>query len=124
MEKENYTLLYVEDEDGTRINIAKSLRLRYKEVLEAKDGEEAYRLYKEFKVDLIITDLQMPKMDGVELIKKIRLEDNRTPIVVISAYSDREKLEEVSQLNIVEYAIKPLSRARLKEVLKRGLQNI
>ena len=124
MEKENYTLLYVEDEDGTRINIAKSLRLRYKEVLEAKDGEEAYRLYKEFKVDLIITDLQMPKMDGVELIKKIRLEDNRTPIVVISAYSDREKLEEVSQMNIVEYAIKPLSRARLKEVLKRGLQNI
>jgi len=124
MEKENYTLLYVEDEDGTRINIAKSLRLRYKEVLEAKDGEEAYRLYKEFKVDLIITDLQMPKMDGVELIKKIRLEDNRTPIVVISAYSDREKLEEVSQLNIVEYAIKPRSRAKLKELLERGLKNI
>ncbi len=124
MEKENYTLLYVEDEDGTRINIAKSLRLRYKEVLEAKDGEEAYKLYKEFNVDLIITDLQMPKMDGVELIKKIRLADNRTPIVVISAYSDREKLEEVSQLNIVEYAIKPLSRAKLKELLQRGLQNI
>ncbi len=124
MQKKNYTLLYVEDEDGTRVNIVKTLRLKYEKVLEASNGEEAYKLYKEHKVDLIISDLQMPKMDGVELVKKIRQEDNDTPVVIISAYSDKEKLQEMAKLNIVEYAIKPLSRARLKEILEKGLKNI
>ena len=124
MQKENHTILYIEDEEGTRVNIVRSLRSKYELVLEAKDGVEGYKLYKENNVDLILTDLLMPNMDGMELIRKIREEDNETPIVIMSAYSDQNKLLEAAKLNIVEYVIKPISRAKLKEVLILGLQNI
>jgi len=124
MQKENYTILYIEDEDGTRVNIVKSLRLKYNLVLEAKDGLEGYRLYKEYNVDLIITDLLMPNMDGMEFLKKIRQEGSEIPAIIMSAYSDQKKLSEATELNIVEYVIKPISRAKLKEVLILGLSNV
>ena len=124
MQTNDYTILYVEDEDGTRINMAKSMRLKCKDVYEAKDGLEAYKLYNEKKPDLIITDLQMPNMGGLEFIEKIRESDKNIPIIVISAFSDRDKQLQVEELDIVEYVVKPISRASLKEILALGFSKI
>jgi len=124
MNKENHTILYIEDEEGTRVNVARSLRLKYVSVLEAKDGLEGYQLYRENSIDLIITDLLMPNMGGIEFIRKIRDEGSEIPVIVMSAYSNQKKLHEAEELNIVEYVIKPISRTRLKEVLEIGFQSI
>ncbi len=124
MKTDNYTILYVEDEDGTRINIAKSMRLKCKDVYEARDGVEAYKLYNEKKPDLLITDLQMPNMSGLELIEKIRESDKNIPIIVMSAFSDKDKQIQVEKFDIVEYVIKPISRANLKEMLTLGFSKV
>lgn len=81
------TVLYVEDEDMMRESVVTLLKRRFKEVLVACNGAEALDVFKKHKVDIIITDLQMPVMDGMELSKHIR-EINNTPIVVVSAFND------------------------------------
>lgn len=81
------TVLYVEDEDMMRESVVTLLKRRFKEVLVACNGAEALDIFKKNKVDIIITDLQMPVMDGMELSKHIR-EISSTPIVVVSAFND------------------------------------
>jgi len=117
MQKTHYTLLYIEDELATRSNIAKFLATRCAEVFEASDGEEGYKLYKKHLPDFIITDLQTPKLDGISLIQKIRSYDYTTPIIIISAYSDKEKLSYLQSYNILSYIIKPITRTGLKDML-------
>ncbi len=124
MQKNNYTILYAEDEDITRANVAKSLEMECENVIQARDGQEAYELYVKYMPDMIITDIEMPKMDGLELIEKIRTKDTYIPIIVISAYSDKKKLFSAIRLNIVDYIVKPVSRASFREVLKIGFDKI
>lgn len=81
------TVLYVEDEDMMRKSVVMLLKRRFKEVLVACNGAEALDVFKNNHVDVIITDLQMPVMDGMELSKQIR-EMGDTPIVVVSAFND------------------------------------
>ncbi len=113
----NKTILLVEDEEGVRKNIAQFLRFTYSNVIEASNGMEAYDLYYECKPDLIITDLNMPHMDGFSLIEAIRKEEPLLPIIVISAHSDKEKLLRSIKLHLVDYIIKPVTRLKLKEVM-------
>ncbi len=81
------TVLYVEDEDMMRKSVVMLLKRRFKEVVVACNGAEALDVFKNNHVDVIITDLQMPVMDGMELSKQIR-EMGDTPIVVVSAFND------------------------------------
>lgn len=90
------TVLYVEDEDMMRESVVMLLKRRFKDVLVACNGAEALDIFKNNKVDVIITDLQMPVMDGMELAKHIREIDN-TPIVVVSAFNDES--HQVSEAN-------------------------
>ena len=124
MQENNYTILYVEDDEQTRANIASFLRMKYKRVLEAKDGVEAYELYLSEEPDLILTDIEMPNMNGFELIKKVRDKNSDIPIVITSAYSNRKKLLTAVKLNIVDYIIKPISRSSLREVLETATKKI
>lgn len=81
------TVLYVEDEDMMRESVVMLLKRRFKQVFVAANGLEAITIYKAEHPDIVITDLQMPVMDGMELSKHIR-EINSTPIVVVSAFND------------------------------------
>ena len=69
----NYTVLYVEDEDLIRNSITNTLKYYFKEVYEAINGEDAYDLYLEYKPDLIISDIQMPKKMVSKWLKKLEL---------------------------------------------------
>lgn len=113
----NFTLLYVEDEEGIRKNIFEILKDMFKEAYVAKNAKEAYNLYELNKPDLIITDIQMPNETGIELAKKIRKTDSKTRIIITSAHTDLEYMLDATELHLVKYIIKPITEVKLLEAL-------
>ncbi len=113
------TVLYAEDEEGIRKNIANSLRYYVKEVIEAKDGLEAYELYKKHKIDILYTDILMPNLNGIELVKKIREQDSDLAIVMISAHTEKEYLLKAVELHLEQYIVKPMDLKALKASLEK-----
>lgn len=112
------SILLAEDEEKIRESFKKVLLLYVEKVYLAKDGEEALELYSKFNPDIIITDLKMPKLNGLDLIKIIRKENQLIPIIVTSAYTDKEFLLESIKLSLVEYVVKPIREASLSELLE------
>jgi DNA-binding response OmpR family regulator len=84
----------------------------------ASDGEEAYRLYNEYKPDVIITDINMPKIPGLDLVRMIRKNDYDTKVIVLTAHSDVELLLKATELKLTKYLIKPFSMKDLYEALE------
>ncbi len=121
---QNLTILYAEDEVGIRKNITDSLSYYAKEVFEASDGEEAYQIYKDKKPDIILSDIHMPKMDGIELVKKIREEDTRTSIIMITAHTDKNYLLEAVELHMEKYLVKPIDLEQLLTGLEKCIEQI
>jgi DNA-binding response OmpR family regulator len=114
----NLTLLCVEDNEGVRKRLAKTLKFYFKEVILAEDGLEGFDKYKNSKVDIILTDIDMPNMNGVELCKNIRKIDKNIPLIVLSAYSSEEYLLELINLNINHFILKPINSIKLETALK------
>ena len=118
------TLLYVEDEDSIRQNAIEYLSRYCKNVIEAKNGEEAFALYQESKPDIIISDINMPKMDGLSLAKRIREVDTETPIIIVTAHTQTEYLLKAVELKLVKYIVKPMSSEKLHEALSMACDAI
>ncbi len=119
----NYTVLYAEDEKGTRENIAELLKMMFKKVFVADNGDDAYELYLKHMPDLVITDIKMPGLDGIELAKEIRKISSNTQIIIISAYTDVEYMLSAVELSLVRYVVKPLTESKLNKALELFLKN-
>ncbi len=109
----NLTLLYVEDDEIARIKLAKILRRIFKNVLLASNGLEGYILFQEQqlasqKIDLILSDINMPKMNGVEMLESIRELDSEVPIIYTTARTESEYLLRAIELNVNHYVLKPI----------------
>ena len=115
-------ILYAEDEEGIRENVAASLRYYVKEVIEAENGKMALELYETKHPDIVITDILMPLMNGIDLVKQIRKKDQTTPIVIISAHTDKEYLLNVVNLHLEHYVIKPVTFNDIMMVLSQCLK--
>lgn len=115
----DFIVLCVEDEDGIRKRLVNTLKYYFKDVLEASNGEDGYDLYYEYKPDIIISDIQMPKKNGIEMIEKIRENDINTPIITLTAYSSEEYLLSLINLNINHYILKPANAENLLEGIKK-----
>lgn len=113
------SILYVEDEERIRKKMSDSLKYYAKEVYEAPNGKIALKIYHEKKPDIIYTDILMPQMDGVELVKKIREEDTETPIVMVTAHTDKEYLLSAVELHLEQYIVKPINLNDLKNSLQK-----
>ncbi len=113
----NLNILYVEDEERIIEKYAYFLRELCHTLYIARDGEEAYRLYKEKKVHLIVMDFLIPKMNGMSLAKAIREEDEHIALIALTAHSDREILLDIVDLNFASYLIKPVGRVDLMNAL-------
>ena len=125
MEKfKKYTILYVEDDEGVRNINSRFLNRMFNELFLASNGEEAYTLYKKYHPDIILTDINMPKMDGITLSKKIRLEDKNTKIIITTAYSDKKYLMDAIELNLEKYIIKPLTNRNLLPALTKAVNSL
>ena len=120
----NLNILYVEDEETIIDKYVYFLEESFKEVFIARDGLEAYQIYKENKIHLIIMDLLIPKMSGIVLAKKIREEDDTIPMIALTAHSDREILLDIVELNFSSYLIKPVLRSDLMNALEKVSQKV
>lgn len=117
-----YRVLYAEDEVGVRKNVSELLSLLFKEVYLANDGEEAYQLFLQHKPDLIITDIKMPHLSGIELSKKIRESDSKAHIIIITAYTEVDFMLEAIELSLLRYIVKPITEPKLFDALEKFLQ--
>ncbi|MGB5792612.1 response regulator transcription factor [Poseidonibacter sp.] len=116
---QNLTILYAEDEEGIRENIADSLGYYVKEVYQASNGAEAFDIYEEKKPDIILSDIHMPILNGIDFVKKVRLTNRTIPIVMITAHTDKEYLLEAVELHMEKYIVKPIELEELLDVLEK-----
>jgi len=124
MEQSNYTLLFVEDEIEIRQNFVLYLKHFFKAVYEAGNGKEAYEIYKDKKPDIMIIDINLPLMSGLELLSKIRQDDHTTRALMLTAHSDSEYLMKATELKLTKYLLKPISRKELKNALELSIDEI
>ena len=120
----NLTLLYVEDDEIIRQNAVDYLSHYFCEIFEAEDGLEALALYRDKRPDIIITDIKMPKLNGLEMAKRIRKTDKTTPIIVATAFTDTSYLLQAVELQLIKYMTKPISSKKLKEALYLVLEHL
>ena len=118
------TLLYVEDDDVIRQNAVEYLDSYFKEVHEAKDGQEGLECYEDHKPDIIITDIEMPRLNGLAMAKKIRKSDKSTPIIITTAYTDTHYLMQAVELQLIKYIVKPINSKKLKVALNLLLEHL
>ena len=83
----------------------------------AHDGQEGLELFKKTSPDIIITDINMPKMSGLEMAKEIKTVDSSVPIIILSAFSETEKLLNAIDVGVVKYFIKPFDPDELLEYI-------
>ena len=112
-----YTILFVEDEEAIRSNYVQFLKRYYRKVYEASDGEAALEIYKNTKPNILIIDINIPKINGLELLKIIRTNDHTTKAIVLTAHSDIALLVKATELKLTKYLVKPVTRGKLKEAL-------
>ncbi|PHS56190.1 MAG: hypothetical protein COB17_09930 [Sulfurimonas sp.] len=124
MNKVTATVLYVENDCDIRKGISAYLSYKFTNIIEAKDAEIAYQLYQAKKPDLIITDINLGKFKGIELIQKIRNIDKNIPIIITSSYFKKDKLLKIVNLNIIDYIIKPIEKATLQFALDVAVSQI
>ncbi|MGM0622889.1 MAG: response regulator transcription factor [Campylobacterota bacterium] len=115
----NLKVLYAEDNASVAQNTAKTLQLLQMQVDCVADGEDALQSYSKHLHDLIITDLKMPHLDGLQIIKEIRKHSITVPIVVLTSHSSSEYLLECANLNIQAYLLKPISLGQLQTALQK-----
>ncbi len=100
-------IIIVDDDDSIRKTFFLILNKNYRVYL-AKDSKEALQRFKRAEIDLIIADLKLPHLDGVEMIAKFRELGYRGNVILISAYPDLVKIDELSRLSISHFFVKPL----------------
>lgn len=109
----NLTLLYVEDDEDTRTSLSEVFRHKVQNVLVAKDGVEALKIFKENRVHFIISDYNMPNMDGNELCKEIKNIAHTIPFVMLTAFNDTKLLINSIDVGVDKFLQKPVDANKL-----------
>lgn len=112
-----FRVLYVEDDETVRTLLEGKLNRLFKEVVTATNGEEGVQKFIQCHPDLIITDITMPIMNGLEMIRAIRESDSDLPVVVTTAHNDEEFFLESFELGISRYVLKPVVTEKLHSAL-------
>lgn len=117
-----YFSVLIVDDDVKQLESLKTILENFFDTLYlANDGEEALKVFQSQKIDVVFSDFVMPKMDGVKLCKAIKEIDPNIPFVILSNYSEREKLLEVIPLKLVAYLIKPMKLSLILDTLNNVL---
>ena len=104
----NLKILCVEDDEFARGEMVSFLKKRAGKVFSAENGEEGIRQYEIHKPDIVIADLLMPGMDGMEMLRKLREEDNKMHAIVVTSVKELDTVLESIDLGVDNYIIKPV----------------
>jgi len=122
--KNKLTLLYVEDDEIIRENYTEIFKTYFDNVLTTDNGNEALKLYTDNHIDLIILDISIHGINGLNVAQKIRESDSETQILIISAYSDKDKLFQAVNLNLFGYMVKPVTHIELVKALQKIINKL
>ncbi|MCV6608762.1 MAG: EAL domain-containing protein [Campylobacterales bacterium] len=120
---QNYTLMIVDDEMENIKPLAKILDTKFKEVYTAKDGQEGIFVFKEKNPDIIMTDIRMPVMDGLDMAEEIKEINPNVPIIVASAFSDTNFLLRAIEIGICQYVVKPLELKKIYNAFEHCIKH-
>lgn len=125
--KDNYlfkikdaSVLIVDDDSNLLKSFKDVLELYVKNVYEAKDGLEALNIFNKEFIHIIISDIKMPNFNGLDFTTKIREINHDIPIIIVSAYSERELLLDFIKLNLTDFLVKPITHDTLLKALSRS----
>jgi DNA-binding response OmpR family regulator len=111
------TVLYIEDELEVLRNISSLLNHFFDTVYLASDAETGLQLFFEKRIDVLLIDIELPGINGIELIKQLRKTNKHIPIIIISAYTNKNYLLDAVELNLSKYIVKPLTSAKIQSLL-------
>lgn len=121
IEGERMKILVVDDEEGARDLFNTILTDEGYDVSLASDGEEALILFKSHPFNLVITDIRMPVMDGLQLLQEIRKTGSKTEVIMVTAYGEVESYLKAMSLGAAEYINKPVRIKELKRIVHKVL---
>jgi DNA-binding response OmpR family regulator len=114
----NKSILIAEDDLVSNENLSYMLKKIFKEVISCFNGDEAYESYLTCKPDIIFTDIEMPSMNGLNLVKKIRQRDICTPIVIMTSFTHQDYLMQAVNLQLLSYIVKPITKTNFQTLLQ------
>ncbi|MCX8058386.1 MAG: SpoIIE family protein phosphatase [Spirochaetes bacterium] len=117
-------ILICEDDSIARSLLLNILKRKFEIIIEAENGKIGLEKYKLEKPDLIISDINMPELNGIEFATEIRKEDKKTPIIFLTAYSDTSYFINSIELGINGYVLKPVVKDSLFNVLQKVISNL
>lgn len=123
-EFKNLSILYAEDDDTLRNITTKTLELIVKKVYSASSGLEALDVYMKNSIDIVILDIYMDSISGIEVAKQIRKENDKVPIIIVSGSIATEDLIAACKLNLIEYIHKPIEFSKLITVLNLAVERL
>ena len=103
----NLKILFVEDEENISKSLKNAIGDEFRSFIIANDGVEGKELLQKIKPDVVISDITMPNMDGLEMSKELKKINPDTPIIILSAYSDKDKLFSAIDVGVTKYFLKP-----------------
>ena len=112
-----FTLLYVEDNLGLQHQASKILKKFFNDVYVANDGQEGFEIFKQKSPDIVISDIKMPKMDGLEMAKRMKKLDPEAQIIIASAFDEKDYLLNSIDIGVNKYLKKPIPIDALVESL-------
>ena len=124
---EKYRIMLVDDEEEVRSAILKKLdweSLGYSEVCDAENGEDALEKMEHFAPDVLLTDIRMPYMDGLELCERVRKTYPNIKLLIFSGFDEFEYAKQAIRLNVSEYILKPVNLQELSAILKKAAEGL
>ncbi len=123
-ETSDLKLLYVEDDENARVSTLRILKRFFKDIVVGVDGQDGLELCKKGGIDIIITDINMPRLDGISMGKKIREINRDIPILLLSAYNDSDYFMDAIKIGIDSYLLKPIDLEQFLEAMAKAVDRI
>jgi DNA-binding NtrC family response regulator len=124
MENKKIKILVIDDEVDIRESMSRILERNGYSVLTAQDGEEGLKTVGEHDIDIVLCDIAMPKMDGIEFLKKIRKFTLKTEVIIITGQSTVDRCVEAIEQNTCGYLIKPLKVEDILDNIRRAEKRV
>lgn len=122
-----FTVLLVDDEESVLRVLKASIdwqELGVNTLLTASDGGEALAVFEQNQIDLLVADIRMPVMDGIELIRNVRRLDPDIHCILLTAYSEFEYAKEAIRLGVDNYLLKPMAKDEVTQTIRGALDNV